>query len=301
MSAMAPALSTHHLTKIFGSVTAIQDLDLSIPKLGVSAFLGPNGSGKSTTIRLLLGLLKPTSGSCEVLGRPAGDLKALARIGAMVENPSLYPHLTGRENLRIQATIRQCPKTSVQACLDLVGLRDAADRPCKGYSLGMKQRLGLAMALIHEPELLILDEPTNGLDPGGIREMRELIRELPFRTGTTVFLCSHLLAEVEQVADHVVILAKGRMRFQGTLDQLRAHCGSWVEVQCSDPQRAFVLLQAEGFCVQALDEILQIEGDRQTLARVAEVLVRHGISIYGLKVKGAGVEDAFLHLTTLDA
>jgi ABC-2 type transport system ATP-binding protein len=291
------AISSRALTRHFGTVKAVDGLDLQVPRGGVSAFLGPNGSGKTTTIRLLLGLLKPTTGTCEVLGRPAGDLQALSRIGAMVENPSLYPHLTGRENLEITRIIRGCPRESIHEVLGLVGLKDAADRPCKGYSLGMKQRLGLALALLHKPELLILDEPTNGLDPAGIREIRELIRDLPRRLGVTVFLSSHLLAEVEQVADHVVILSQGRMRFQGSPDELRARAGARLEVICGETERAITCLAELGLAgIREGDRIL-CDAERAMAPSVAEQLVAAGIPIYGLSMLEAGLEDIFLTLT----
>jgi ABC-type multidrug transport system ATPase subunit len=295
--ALNSAISSRALTRHFGSVKAVEALDLQVPQGGVSAFLGPNGSGKTTTIRLLLGLLKPTAGSCEVLGRPAGDLEALRRIGAMVENPSLYPHLTGRENLEITRLIRGCPRASIDEVLELVGLQDAADRPSQGYSLGMKQRLGLALALLHKPELLILDEPTNGLDPAGIREMRELIRDLPTRLGVTIFLSSHLLAEVEQVADHVVILAQGRMRFQGTPAELRAQSGSRMEVICGEPERALACLAGMGLIGTRDGERILFDAERALAPKVAETLVGAGIRLYGLALREAALEDLFLTLT----
>jgi ABC-2 type transport system ATP-binding protein len=291
------ALESVALARHFGAVKALDGLDLAVPQGGVSALLGPNGSGKTTTIRLLLGLLKPTAGTCAALGRPAGDLDALARIGAMVENPSLYPHLTGRENLEIVRLIRGCPRNRMDEVLELVRLKDAADRPSKSYSLGMKQRLGLALALIHEPELLILDEPTNGLDPAGIREMRELIRELPGRTGATVFLSSHLLAEVEQVADHMVILSKGRMRFQGTPAELRAQVEPRLEIQCEEPERAAACLSKAGLSAAREGDRIICRGDRALAPRAAEALVLAGISLYGLALREEALEDRFLSLT----
>lgn len=291
------AISSQKLTRHFGPVKALEDLDLEVPSGGVSAFLGPNGSGKTTTIRLLLGLQRPTAGSCEALGLPAGDLRALSRIGSMVEQPSLYPHLTGRENLEITRLIRACPRHHVGEVLDLVGLNDAADRPTKGYSMGMKQRLSLALALLHEPDLLILDEPTNGLDPAGIREMRELIRDLPKRLGVTVFLSSHLLAEVEQVAQHVVILSKGRMRFQGSPTELRACACPRLEVLCGDPEKALDSLALLGFSTERIGDRILLDTDRTSAPRVAECLVGAGLSLYGLALHEAALEDLFLSLT----
>jgi ABC-2 type transport system ATP-binding protein len=297
MNSNGLAIASQKLTRHFGAVQALDDLDLEVPCGGVSAFLGPNGSGKTTTIRLLLGLLKPTSGHCEVLGRPAGDLGALSRIGAMVENPSLYPHLTGRENLEITRLMRACPRPRIEEALKLVGLLDAADRPTQGYSLGMKQRLSLALALLHEPELLILDEPTNGLDPAGIREMRELIQALPERTGATVFLSTHMLAEAEAVADHVVILAQGRMCFQGSPAALKANTGPRLEVLCGDPARALDCLARLGITGEHLGDRLLLGADRLLAPKVAECLVGEGIALYGLTLQEASFEDLFLSLT----
>ncbi|HJW72238.1 MAG TPA: ABC transporter ATP-binding protein [Geothrix sp.] len=291
------AISSCGLTRHFGAVKAVEDLHLEVPGGGISAFLGPNGSGKTTTIRLLLGLLKPTSGTCEVLGRPAGDLDSLSRIGAVVENPSLYPHLTGRENLEITRLLRACPHHRVDDVLAVVGLREAADRPTQGYSLGMKQRLSLALALLHEPELLILDEPTNGLDPAGIREMRELIRDLPKRTGATVFLSTHMLAEAEQVADHVVILAQGRIRFQGSPQEMKARTASRLEVLCGDPAGAMVCLAALGMTGERLGDRLLLDTDRAQTPLIAERLVGAGIPLFGLTLQEAHFEDLFMSLT----
>jgi ABC-2 type transport system ATP-binding protein len=293
----APAISSQHLTRHFGTVNALEGLNLDVPCGGVSAFLGPNGSGKTTTIRLLLGLLKPTAGTCEALGLPAGDLRALSRIGSMVEHPSLYPHLTGRENLEVTRIIRGCPRPRVAEVLNLVGLNDAADRPTQGYSLGMKQRLSLALALLHEPELLILDEPTNGLDPAGIREMRELIRDLPQRLGVTIFLSSHLLAEVEQIAEHVVILAKGRMRFQGSPSELRARACTRLEVLCGDPEKAMTCLIPLGFATERQGDRILLEADRSAIPGIAERIVGAGLSLYGLTLQEAALEALFLSLT----
>ena len=293
----ACAIASRALTRHFGAVKAVEDVNLEVPRGGVSAFLGPNGSGKTTTIRLLLGLLKPTTGSCKVLGRHAGDLDALGRIGAVVENPSLYPHLSGRENLEITRLLRACPRHRVAEVLALVGLQEAADRPTQGYSLGMKQRLSLALALLHEPELLILDEPTNGLDPAGIREMRELIRELPKRTGATVFLSTHMLAEAEQVADHVVILAQGRLRFQGSPAELKARTGSRLEVLCADPVRALASLAALGLSGEHLGDRILLDSQPSQTPLVAAHLVDAGIAIFGLTLQEAHFEDLFLSLT----
>lgn len=216
------ALVTRGLTRRFARVTAVRDLDLRVPRACVYGFLGLNGAGKSTTIRMLLGLLRPTSGTATVLGwaMPQDRLAALRRVGALVESPTVYPHLTGIENLAATCRLRAASEREIPRLLQLVGLSAAGGRLAREYSTGMRQRLGLAAALTGEPELLILDEPTNGLDPRGIQEMRELVRGLPGQTGVTVFLSSHLLAEVEQVATHVGIIHYGRLVVQGTIETL---------------------------------------------------------------------------------
>jgi ABC-2 type transport system ATP-binding protein len=216
----APAIATRDLTRRFGDHVAVDHINLAVPPRTVYGFLGPNGAGKSTTIRMLLGLLRPDAGHVHLLGRPlAAHREALLReVGALVEAPSVYAHLTGRENLTVTATLRGgVPDAGIDRALDVVNLRDAADQRVGAYSLGMKQRLGLALALLGEPQLLILDEPTNGLDPAGIQEMRALIREVPERAGVTVFISSHLLSEIELMASHVGIIHEGRLVFQGAV------------------------------------------------------------------------------------
>jgi ABC-2 type transport system ATP-binding protein len=218
---MPYAIETDALTRRFGARTVVADLELRVPEGGIYGFLGLNGAGKTTTIRMLLGLIRPDSGAVEIFGRPFKQ-EVLARIGSLVEMPSLYAHLTGRENLEVTRRMVAAPKAAIDRVLELVGLAGDANRLVREYSLGMRQRLGLALALLNSPDLLILDEPTNGLDPAGIHEMRDLIRGLPAEHGVTVFLSSHLLAEVEQIAGFIGIIHEGRMVFQGSLDALRA-------------------------------------------------------------------------------
>jgi ABC-type multidrug transport system ATPase subunit len=228
------AITTSGLTRRFGMLTAVDDLDLRVPRSSIYGFLGPNGAGKTTTIRLLLGLIRPHAGEVQLFGEPLRQRRMvlLRRVGALVESPSLYPNLTGRENLEVTRRLIGGEKAQIGQALHIVHLEDAADRRVGGYSSGMKQRLSLALALLNTPELLILDEPTNGLDPAGIQEMRDLIVRLPQEYGVTVFLSSHLLAEVEQVATHIGIIRQGRLRFQGTLrageGQGRAPAG-WLD------------------------------------------------------------------------
>lgn len=220
MTHPACAIETNDVTRRFGARTVVHQLNLRVPQSGIYGFLGLNGAGKTTTIRMLLGLIKADAGSIRVFGKPF-SLDVLRRIGALVEMPSLYSHLTGRENLEVTRRQIGAPRSRIDHALSVVHLTADADRLLGEYSLGMKQRLGVALALLNSPDLLILDEPTNGLDPAGIREMRDLLRSMPREHGVTVFLSSHLLSEVDQIAEYVGILHEGHLVFQGSLAELR--------------------------------------------------------------------------------
>ena len=217
-------IETQNLTKSYADFTAVSNVNLHIPKGAVYGFLGPNGAGKSTTMKMFLGLTKPTSGSFTINGKkyPEARVEILKEVGSFIEAPAFYGTLSGEENLEIVRKILGLPKSSVSEALEVVGLTQFKKRLAKKYSLGMKQRLGLASALIGQPPILILDEPTNGLDPVGIHEIRTLIRSLPEKFNCTVFVSSHLLSEVELMADTVGILNHGRLLFEGTLEQLRS-------------------------------------------------------------------------------
>ena len=217
-------IETQNLTKSYADFTAVSNVNLHIPKGAVYGFLGPNGAGKSTTMKMFLGLTKPTSGSFTIDGKkyPEARVEILKEVGSFIEAPAFYGNLSGEENLEIIRKILGLPKSSVSEALEIVGLTQFRKRLAKKYSLGMKQRLGLASALIGQPPILILDEPTNGLDPVGIHEIRTLIRSLPEKFNCTVFVSSHLLSEVELMADTVGILNHGRLLFEGTLEQLRS-------------------------------------------------------------------------------
>lgn len=213
------AIETRSLTKRYGEIVAVDELSLRVPVGGVTGFVGANGAGKTTTIRMLLGLVRPTSGSARVLGESVTDPRRfLPNVGALVETPSFYPALSGKKNLEVLATLGKIDPSGIDALLERVGLGARGGSPYKTYSLGMKQRLGIAAALLPDPALLILDEPSNGLDPAGIREIRELLRELG--RSKTVLVSSHLLSEVERVSEHLIVLQRGRLAYQGPIGEL---------------------------------------------------------------------------------
>lgn len=284
------------LGRRFGKLTAVTGLDLSIPEATVSAFLGPNGAGKTTTIRLLLGLLKAQEGTCEVLGFPPGHPAALAQLGAMVESPSLYAHLTGLENVEITRRMKGGSRSESDRVLSVVGLVGDAKRPVRDYSLGMRQRLGLALALIGNPKLLVLDEPTNGLDPAGIQEMRELLRSFPRETGATVFLSSHLLAEVEQLADHLVVIHKGQMRYQGPLSGLGMGEPARVRLRVDRSTAALGLMEGMGIAAVEQQGSVLAEASEGEVPRLVEALVRGGVAISEVAPEHRNLESRFLAL-----
>jgi ABC-2 type transport system ATP-binding protein len=280
----------------------IQNLNLTVERGSIYGFLGPNGAGKTTTIRLILDLLRPQSGRVEVFGQELRTNReaSFQKIGALIEQPSLYGHLTGQQNLEIARWYTGAGTRRIDEVLELVGLSDARHKKARAYSLGMKQRLGLAMALLHQPELLILDEPTNGLDPSGIIEMRELIRRLGAEWGTTVFLSSHLLAEIERTCTHVGIIHQGQLRFQGTLAELKTvQAGQAVlQLETSDNHRAAVLL-SERYAATPLNGsfvTLPYESKQQAAA-VNQQLVSQGLDVYQLTIRQSDLEDLFLEIT----
>jgi ABC-2 type transport system ATP-binding protein len=226
-------IETKNLCKMSGTTYRIKDLSMCVPKGVVYGFLGPNGAGKTTTMKLLLGLIHPNSGSIKILGQEMNErsrTKLNAQTGSLIENPGFYGHLTGQENLEIIAKYKKLSTLSIEVALRTVHLFERKDDKVKTYSLGMKQRLGIAMSLMGEPPLMILDEPTNGLDPAGMQEMRELISSLPRRFGTTVLISSHLLSEIEQMADYAGIIHKGEFIYQGPLSELESGNSSLEEV-----------------------------------------------------------------------
>jgi ABC-2 type transport system ATP-binding protein len=282
-------------------VVAVDGVDLCVLPKSVYGFLGPNGAGKTTTIRMLLGLIRPDSGEVRVFGQSIvrNRLAVLQRVGALVEAPSLYPHLTGRENLEATRRLTGAWPEQIDRVLEIVKLEQDADRVVRGYSTGMRQRLGIALALLNEPDLLILDEPTNGLDPAGIREMRDLMTRLPQEQNITVFLSSHLLSEVEQVATHIGIINQGRMLFQGTLEDLHARRREQVSLGVNRWSEAIEVLTRAGWSPRLNgNHCLHIPIKRRDEpARLNALLVGQGFAVDHLSVDQPSLEDIFLELT----
>ena len=297
------ALATHGLQKRYGSRVALAGLELSVPAGVVYGFLGPNGAGKTTTMRLLTGLIRPDAGTIELLGRPFGgrDRHRLFEVGALIESPSFYPYLSARENLRaLAATGAPVPGQRIEELLELVGLRDRAKDKVSGYSLGMKQRLGIAVALLSDPRLLLLDEPANGLDPAGIVAMRATLKHLA-STGKTVFISSHLLGEVQQLADVVGIIAAGRLVREGNMEELlRGESVVRVRVEPGEVQPASALLgqlaSDDGVTVAGVDGWLSVRVEPERAAEVNRVLATAGIYASRLET-GSDLESLFLSLT----
>jgi ABC-type multidrug transport system ATPase subunit len=295
-------IQTRQITCRFGDVLAVDHLNLAVPAGCVYGFMGPNGAGKTTTIRMLLGLLKPNAGEIHLFGRPFSprDWPLLDKIGALVESPSLYPHLTGRENLELTRRLVGANPRQVERVLATVRLEKDANRLVGQYSLGMRQRLGLALALLNQPALLVLDEPTNGLDPAGIHEVRDLIRNLPQAEGVTVFISSHLLSEVEQMASHLGIIQQGRLLFEGPLAQLQAQYAQQLWLRVDRPEDALNLLRRQGWQAHknGKPEIaVEVNGDAD-VALVNNSLVFNGFNVFHLDLARPTLEDVFLALTT---
>jgi len=296
-------IHTRALTKRYrGGQLAVDGLDLTVPAGSVFGFLGPNGSGKTTTIRMLMGLIEPTSGTARVLGRPMprATRAVLPHVGALIEGPALYGFLSGRDNLiRYDAADPTAdPRTRrarVASALDRVGLSAAAGKKAKAYSLGMKQRLGLASALLQPRRLLVLDEPTNGLDPQGMREIRSLVRELA-SDGTTVFLSSHLLDEIEQVCTHAAVMAQGRLITQGPVTDLAAK-GRLVVTTPDTGEAARVLKEQGAADVVITEDRVTTEPPEGELADINAALVEAGVRVRGFGLERASLEDAFVALT----
>ena len=292
-----PVVSTRGLTKRFGRVTAVDGVDLRVDADQVYGFLGPNGAGKTTTLKALVGLVSATNGEVSVLGRDPGDPVALRRIGSLIEGPGFYPYLSGRANLRLLARYAGVAETAVADALDAVHLTGRGDDKFGTYSLGMKQRLGVSAALMKDPDLLILDEPTNGLDPQGMRDMRALIRALGDR-GHTVILSSHVLSEVQEICDRVAVIDHGRIIVEGTVAELRGAAD--LEILAEPADRAEQVLRG----LNAVGEVRRSEPDVLTVtvpdtetAAVNRALVTAGVEVRGLRRIERQLEDVFLDLT----
>lgn len=301
---MKSVIETHDLCKSYHGRLVVEHLDLTVPEGCVYGFLGPNGAGKSTTMKMLLGLVHPTGGSVELLGHTLNEANRIALLrqtGSLIESPSGYLHLTARENLAIVADLKEVDRKDIGRVLEIVHLTKDADRKVGQYSLGMKQRLGIAMALLGSPKLLILDEPTNGLDPAGIQEMRSLIAAMPQTTGATVLISSHLLGEIEQMVDQVGILNHGKLLFEGSLQQLQKHSRGGILLRVLDVSKALAVLNEQGVQAAARTEepdvVLLPPQDDAALAGLVCALAERGAGVVGLTAQTKSLEDIFLSLT----
>lgn len=294
-------VETDHLTYRFANAEPVMhNIRLQVPTGSIYGFLGQNGAGKTTTLRLVLGLLKKQQGHITIFGKSFEEhrIKILREIGSLIESPSLYGHLTAVENLTIYQKIHQVPKSRIQEVLALVGLLDTGKKKAGQFSLGMKQRLGLAVALINKPSLLILDEPTNGLDPNGIIEMRELLKQLQREQGITILISSHLLAEIEKLVTHVGIIRQGQLIFQGTLDDLmsRRERGASIILETSDARRTMGVLEQLYLAgaVEANRVVLPFV-QKEIIANIARELVQSDIAIYGINYRTDDLETIFMN------
>ena len=301
---MHNVIETDALCKRYGSHLVVDHLALTVPEGCVYGFLGPNGAGKSTTMKMLLGLVHPTGGTVRLLGREMTDANRLALLrqtGSLIESPSGYLHLTARENLEIVADLKGVPHKDIARVLDIVQLTNDQHRKVGQYSLGMKQRLGIAAALLGSPKLLILDEPTNGLDPAGIQEMRSLIASMPETTGATVLISSHLLGEMEQMVTQVGILNHGRLLFEGPLTDLQRHSRGSLLLRVLDLQKGIAVLDRQGVPAAALPQqpgLLQLPPlPDETLAELVHTLAESGAGVVGLTAQTKTLEEIFLSLT----
>lgn len=294
-------IQTHDLCKQYGNALRVSHLNLNVPEGSIYGFLGPNGAGKSTTLKMILGLVRPTAGSIRVLEKDmdsATRLSVLRQVGSLIESPSYYGHLTGEENLRIVQTLRGIPEKNIREVLQIVRLDGQREKKVAHYSLGMKQRLGLAAALLGYPKLLILDEPTNGLDPAGIQEMRELICDLPGRFGMTVVVSSHLLSEIDQMANHVAIIREGELVFQDSLEALHDRSRHHLALRTTNNTVARSLLAEQSVPCEEENGylILPILSD-EVAAQLTAFLAGNRLGIVRLEERQKSLEDIFLDLT----
>ncbi|MBS7566030.1 ATP-binding cassette domain-containing protein [Mucilaginibacter sp. Bleaf8] len=294
-------ISTNDLTYHFGNQTVVKSLSLQVPEGSVFGFLGPNGAGKTTTIKLLLNLLKIQQGSISIFGQdlPGNRIHILRNVGSLIEQPAIYTHLTGKENLINRARLLSVNTNRVDDMLKLVHLSDAAHKKAGNYSLGMKQRLGIALALLADPQLLLLDEPTNGLDPNGIIEMRELIIKLAKQQGKTIFISSHLLAEMERMATHVGIINQGSMLFQGSISELGAISQPQVQIETENTADAANFLKAQGYPISNVtnDYLTLPYNSKQEMAAINARLNENEHPVYSIFKVQKDLEELFLNIT----
>ncbi len=295
--ATSPAIEVVNLTKVYGNTKAVDDLSFSIEPGTITGFLGPNGAGKTTTFKMLVGLAAPTSGRAEVFGQPYGALREpVSAVGAMLEVSSYHPGRSARNHLRLLAKTAGLPTERVVEMLDLVDLTRHADRAVGGFSSGMRQRLGLASALIGDPQLLLLDEPANGLDPKGIRWLRQFLRSLVYERGKTVFVSSHVLAEVAEMVDDVVILDEGRLVTHGPIEFVTAHMGRRVVVRTPNVDAFHQILKDADATVTGPDDSVLVVSDID-IEEVGRLAAANQVTLYELKEEGMSLEETFLSLT----
>ena len=302
---MQTVIETKALCKQYGPHTAVDHVELHVPQGCVYGFIGPNGAGKSTTMKMLLGLIHPTAGRVRLLGQELTEksrLPLLRQTGSLIESPAGYLHLTAQENLEIVADLKGVPHKDIDRVLDIVHLTQDRSRRVGQYSLGMKQRLGIAMALLGSPKLLILDEPTNGLDPAGIQEMRALIRNMPAATGATVLISSHLLGEMEQMVEQVGIIDHGHILFEGPLTELQRHSRGNVTLRLLDPAKAAPILRANGLTAHSDSCVVTLPPLRDALlADLVQKLAACGAGVVELTPHTKTLEEIFLSLTSEEA
>ena len=302
---MQTVIETKALCKQYGPHTAVDHVELHVPQGCVYGFIGPNGAGKSTTMKMLLGLIHPTAGRVRLLGQELTEksrLPLLRQTGSLIESPAGYLHLTAQENLEIVADLKGVPHKDIGRVLDIVHLTQDRNRRVGQYSLGMKQRLGIAMALLGSPKLLILDEPTNGLDPAGIQEMRALIRNMPAATGATVLISSHLLGEMEQMVEQVGIIDHGHILFEGPLTELQRHSRGNVTLRLLDPAKAAPILRANGLTAHSDSCVVTLPPLQDALlADLVQKLAACGAGVVELTPHIKTLEEIFLSLTSEEA
>jgi len=293
-------LETNNLSHQFSkNELVLNNINLHVAEGSIYGFLGPNGAGKTTTLRLILGLLKKQQGDIFIFGKPFSENRVaiLKKIGSLIESPSLYGHLTASENLSLLQKVYQCPQSNIGEVLNLVGLSNTGTKRANQFSLGMKQRLSIAIALLHHPSLLILDEPTNGLDPNGMIEVRELLRELNKENGIAIIVSSHLLSEIEKLVTHLGIISKGQLLFQGTLDELKSKRKNAISIvfKTNDDTRAVQLISENNpITVGENGEIILSEVSKQRVAKINQQLVNGGIEVFEIKAVSNDLESIFM-------